>query len=210
MRPEQLITVYHCCCAWHYKRVVPWQLDHLAGVGLKHVLCTHVGGDREWLQEEAWKRGINLVIEWSSPNVAHYETPAMFLIERLAGCHAGAFLYLHTKGVTQVHGQYHDRWRELMHCSLIEHWREVLEQLDSYDLAGVDWQDPHVSSAPHFAGNFWMVRSDWIRGLRPFADVHNGMNRVRFSAEHWVGTRPNPRVNSLLCRNVYYTDLCKM
>lgn len=208
MGPEQLTVVYHACCGWEYRSVIPWQLDHLAGVGLKRLLVTHVGADRPWLLEECHKRGICATIEWSSPNLAHYETPANFLIERLAGCNdTGAVLYLHTKGVTNGFPG-HRRWRELMHIHLIEHWRDVLGRMDEVDLAGVNWQDTPPNC--HFAGNFQMMRWDWVRKLPSYADFHNARRRERFSTEMYWGQAPNPRVLSLFCRNVYYTDFVRM
>ena len=208
MGPEQLTVVYHVCCAWHYKEVVPWQLDHLAGVGLKRLLVTHVGEGRDWLQAEMAKRDIHGVIEWTDPNIQHYETPANFLVERLArNGMQGAILYLHTKGVTGGYAG-HPRWRELMHIHLIEHWRDALAAMDQTDLAGVNWQDTPPNA--HFAGNFQMARWDWIRRLPDYATFHNQRRRERFSCEMWWGQGPSPRVLSLFCRNVYYTHFVNM
>jgi hypothetical protein len=205
LQPENLTVVYHCCCAWDFAPLVCEQLRQLAAVGLTHVLCTHVGEGREWLQGEAVKAGVNLLILRSDSNIAHYETFAMLLIEQLAKVNEGAVLYLHTKGVSEPASELHRRWRALMQREVVDDWRVNLASLATHDVCGVGWG--YNFSRPHFPGNFWMARWDWIRRLPDFVAYHHAWRLERFSCEAWIGAAPNPRVNSRLCINTQWHEI---
>jgi hypothetical protein len=205
MQPEQLIVVYHVAGMGDYQQVAADQLRRLHALGLDTVLCTHVGAGLDWLQGQATAAGVRLIVEAHEDELAHYETRSMELIERLAQTHSGAFLYLHTKGVSAPGDPAKARWRNIMQRELVDHWQHHLANLGTLDVIGVDWigWPPH----PHFSGNYWLARADWIRRLPRFASFHASLGFTRFSCEFWLGQAPGPRVGSLFCRDLQWWEM---
>src|SRR5947209_6681049 len=93
---------YHVAAMNHWKQVVQEQLDLLRSVGLVDLRVTFVGDPAgiEWLREEGYSRGIKIEVLCHDANVMHYETFAMFEMEKWAKDNDGPVLYLHTKGVS--------------------------------------------------------------------------------------------------------------
>jgi hypothetical protein len=129
----------------------------------------------------------------------------MLLMEQLARCNDGALLYFHTKGVSVPHSDLHRRWRNLMTREVIEDWRANLLAMDTNDVAGVGWG--YNFARPHFPGNFWMARMDWLRRLPDFTAYHHSWQLQRFSCEAWIGSVPNPRVYTRLCRDLPWHEI---
>jgi hypothetical protein len=204
-KAERLIVLWHCAILGGCFQIAEEQLAALAACGLTSVLCTHLGPGLAQVQETAARKGIQLIVMDSDPNVDHYETRAMETIEKLARWHQGAFLYLHTKGASAPFDEDKARWRRLMQRELVDNWRLHLPRLADHDVIGVDWISwpPH----PHFSGNFWLARADWIRKLPSFSSWHRSLGFVRFSCEFWIGAAPTPRVGSLFCRDLQWPQM---
>lgn len=204
MRPEQLTVVYHVAGLPGFEAVAGEQLAALAAAGLRQPLVTFVGQGLPWFLDTAWAAGVSPVIVQADPNVLHFETLAMLLIERLARCNAGACLYLHTKGASAPADEVKARWRRLMQRELVDRWRELLPHLESYEVAGVDWVD---CDRPHFPGNYWLARWDYLARLHDFVAWHRDHRFERFSCEFWIGSAAAPRVLSLVTRGLIWWDL---
>lgn len=81
-------------------------------------------------------------------------------------------LYIHTKGITSVINhlktgrvdQYinYYYWRQYLNWGVLESWYRCIEALKIYDVAGVNY---YSKPAPHFSGNFWWSKSDYIKKL---------------------------------------------
>jgi len=80
--------------------------------------------------------------------------------------------YIHTKGITAVKKQLlagnnatfmkYFYWRQYLNWGVLERWQECVDALDTYDIAGVNYQtDP----SPHYSGSFWWTTSQHIRSL---------------------------------------------
>lgn len=187
----------------NYKTVVEEQLALMARVGLTTPYVTHVGEGLAWVKDRAEKHGIALDVRRTDPNVMHYETFAMLLIEELVKKDDRPILYWHTKGVSNPTDPRKPKWRRLMQRWVVERWRENLKLLENHDAVGVDWLQCQHS---HFVGTFWMARADYLRRQEPFHIFHRNMNFTRFSCEFWIGWG-NPRVYSHVCRNLMWYDL---
>ncbi len=120
-------------------------------------------------------------------------------------------LYLHTKGVSRPADRSRTAWRRLMQRHVVADWATHIPRLATdVDLVGVDWFDS--AENPHFSGNVWLARSDWVAALDPPgvyrlsrpADLVWGRERWRdrMFCETWIGSRPGARLASLACRNV--------
>lgn len=115
--------------------------------------------------------------------------------------------YFHTKGVRHFcsNNNMHDLkaingWRLMLEYGVLERWRDCIFSLADHDISGINF---HFWPRPHFQGNFWWARTDYLRKLeapdsRVFADESfcNPEQLLRVSAEIWVGTG-NPRAFSL-------------
>ncbi len=109
-------------------------------------------------------------------------------------------LYIHTKGVS-ADKQYIEAitdWREYMTYFNVERYEDCLRNLNDYDTCGVDWRTEPV---PHFSGNFWWSKSDYIRKLPKIEDITNpDANHVlslRHNAEFWIGMNSSVKPKSL-------------
>ena len=74
-------------------------------------------------------------------------------------------LYLHTKGVTHSHQLVKknvDAWVEYLDLYNIHKWKECVDALDTYDVAGGLYES---SNPKHFSGNFWWANTNYIKTL---------------------------------------------
>jgi hypothetical protein len=199
-------VVYHAAAMGNWRHVVIEQFGELVRAGLTDVRISHVGIDRDWLMDEAARQGITATLFASDINTDHYETFAMFEIERLAKESDRPILYLHTKGVSDAGNHTKQLWRWLMNRHVVAKWRDNMPFLDNYDAVGVNfvWRDDGLS---HFAGNFWLANADYIRTLPRFADFHNHHNRIRFTCEWWIGSVQQKKMKSLVVENENWGDV---
>jgi hypothetical protein len=120
-------------------------------------------------------------------------------------------LYAHTKGVSNPGDSGKKAWRDIMTRHVIKKWEQNLAKLAEFDAIGVNWQDS--PNLPHYQGNFWMARADWIASLDPPANYKtfpdpNFANQpwARMHAEAWLGSKPWHHIESLRCRNARLFD----
>ena len=93
-------------------------------------------------------------------------------------------LYIHTKGVTINTDQVND-WRKYLNYYNIEKWQEVLTLLDEHDTVGCNYmEDTPYGKHPHYSGNFWWARSEYINTL----DEKYLNSNFRFDREFWIGS----------------------
>lgn len=200
---------YHIACMGNWEQVVTEQLDLLARVGLAGRVDGAILGTLPQMRkcvDLARRHGITLGAHFRDSDVNHYEAPTLDQLQDWARAHRrGAALYFHTKGVSEPDDVGKIAWRQLMQQHVIERWRRNLDMLRAADAVGVGWYDDH----PHFCGNFWLARADWLVGLPPihrYQQEHPNLRILdqpweRMACERWLGARPGIRVVSLACRN---------
>ncbi len=146
-------------------------------------------GEEQWtktpLQSSRWKihQGGEL---W------RYEYPTLQGLWRQAKAEPDAYyLYLHTKGVREENGrQFRALWRRWMSYYLVTRWRESVALLADHDTVGSMSIGPPL---PHYSGNFWWARGDWLAQLPEPAPIEFGVNE-RVWAEMWLmHHEPRPR-----------------
>ena len=90
---------------------------------------------------------------------------------------------------------------------VVANWRENLDLLAEYDFVGANWQ--HATDFPHYQGNFWLSRGDWLANL-PDPLLYRDRNRhIKFAgqafrrmfAEAFLGCRPWHHLKSLFCEH---------
>lgn len=199
---------YHIAAMGNWIEVVHEQKAACDEVGLKP-LC-HVSGSAE--DAEA-VRSLGLEVVSESRDLREYETPTLELVYRWCCDNpTGAVAYFHTKGVSAPADESKAAWRRLMMSNVISPWRQNLRRLEIADIVGVNWIES--VDLPHFSGNFWMTRADWVssRLSSPTDHRDRGGPQVmgnpwrRWHAEAWVGSNQWHIVESLVCRNENFLD----
>jgi hypothetical protein len=191
-------VVWHVAAMGDWRQVVEEQLGLLRECGLRDVIVTFVGTGLDWFGQTCRSAGVRAYVEQSDPNIMHYETFAMLLIERLAKETDEPILYFHTKGVSNPGDPNKAKWRRCMEEHLVRRWREHVPHLEHHDAIGVNWID---CATPHFSGNYWLARAGWLRQLPDFVAYHHSRQLVRYNCEFWIGSAPGCRPLSLFCRN---------
>ena len=204
---------YHVSLMPGWEPVVAEQLAVFAHVGVTTVYGAVLAANAESVAKlnkiaahygVAWGEEINPLFD---PGFGKCEGPTLEKILAWAKeTPDAAVLYVHTKGASVPHDRHKRRWRHAMTARMVGEWRENLKRLETADLVGCAWQPDR--DFPHFCGNFWWARTDWLahlpgieeyRASRPdflWAGVHSWKGRMY--AETWVGCRPWHHVDSVV------------
>lgn len=212
---EQVKVFYHLACIGDWRQIFSEQMRQIGQSGFREIDLTVLGAEKDVRTAEAVCAEFNLGarVIFHSPELTHFERPALLAIEAYARQNEGYVLYLHSKGVSNASDETKIKWRRLMMQELVKNWENCVTQLPFYDAVGVNWRDmPPIS---HFSGNFWYASTDYLRKLADFEDYYehphyqiwDAINDKRLGCEFWIGSgRETPRVLSLVCRN---EDFCK-
>ena len=198
--PGPFKAFYHVACMGNWRQVFDDQVRQAESVGLD--LEAHVIGTEEdfaYVETQvaaAFRHGQSLI---------QYETPTLQALYEWARENPdGAALYLHTKGVSQPQDRGKQAWRILMESEVLLKWRENLDKLATLDMVGLNWQDSR--DLPHYSGNFWMARCDWLSSL-PAPKDH------RAAGGPWIAGNPWERMHAeiwLGCRNWHVQESLRM
>ena len=112
--------------------------------------------------------------------------------------HNKPILYLHTKGVSQIHPLIKKNvevWNQYLDYWCIWKWKECLEKLKDHDTAGAFF------SINHYSGNHYWINSDFLKTL-PHIDkeLHKTINRGEF----WIGC--NPKLNAYDVNDIKFPE----
>lgn len=139
-------------------------------------------------------------------DVTKYEFPTLEMLREFAIRNPEYYiLYLHTKGVSRNIDSVKD-WRACMLYFMVEKYLTCVNQLLKFQTCGINYM---IGPMPHYQGNFWWARADYISTLCPvrntpdishLKDTGNGFSE-RHKAEMWLMTG-NPRVS-----NIYHHKL---
>jgi hypothetical protein len=185
-KPEMHIFI-HVCTINHWRDVLDEQIQRIEDAGL-YEACNTISlgvlgeGDITSFQEKYPK----LTILFHVPKTDFYERPTLLHLHELCVSHPNAFvLYLHSKGVSKKPPNKNVAdWNNLMEHFLIDRWRDCIQALQSYDICGVNWRS---RPSPHFSGNFWWARADYIFNLP------GSIDKGYYDPEFWIG-KMSPKV----------------
>jgi hypothetical protein len=199
---EKFQSFYAIAAMNNWKDVVTEQKEVCDSLGINPI-CSLLGtvDDKKWVEDQ----GLNIGF-WSE-NLHEYETPALELLYKWSCDNPlSAVLYFHTKGVSAPQDDIKKYWRWLMTDYLIVEYETNLKKLELCDMVGVSWMEE--INYPHFCGNFWMARCDWINTLiNPREYRNNGGPNFwmhpwdRMHAEMWIGSKGHHQIESLCCTN---------
>lgn len=138
-----------------------------------------------------------------------YEIPAIRLVQEHS---KDKVLYFHSKGVSMPMEITRMKHRWLMQAFVLAKWRDCVADLDSHDIAGVNWRSD-LPEIPHFSGTFWWATQSWISKLPDIDDFcrsfgtlpHLMPHHPRCAAEFWIGSGSGqPNVKSYYCEGVEF------
>jgi len=129
-------------------------------------------------------------------------------------------MYFHTKGVATTY-LYITKWRYYLEYFIIHRWKDCIQALNEYDIAGTEYMpysvlvnrdtgeyDPEEN--PHYSGNFWWANSSYISQLDPNYLYLEDKGWIRFRSEFWIGTK-QPKAfefyNSIQSKDTEYTSI---
>lgn len=124
-------------------------------------------------------------------------------------------LYFHAKGVTSLNrifkkGNYaryvnYHFWRKHLEWGVMESHQLALDTLKTYDVVGTNFS---IWPTPHYSGNFWWAKSNYIKDLAApkdkdwwdkYRQYNPELNNIsyRTSAEMWIGSGGAAKLYSL-------------
>jgi hypothetical protein len=203
---KDIYVFWHVATMGNWEEVVEEQADVLERSGLAKIAKIFVCkvGPASWTP----RRGMHLALD--QPTLDRFEFPTLKLLYDESQNKDFYCLYMHTKGVSKTVEHWdanakfyreklhlkriedlwknEKEWRQYMQHFLVKKHQQCIAALDEYDIGGVSWSN---HPRPHFRGNFWWARSDYIRKL---SDPYKmwcmldelGMNRA--GSEFWIGT----------------------
>lgn len=195
---------YHICALHNFKDVVAEQLSVLYESGLYDrsiAIYISLTGPPD-LDMEAIEHAKTMLAEFDkqrkfkivylSTDISVFERPILHFMHGVShrfSQEPALFYYLHTKGVSQQHqktaNQNIAQWRQMMQFFVIEQWPKCMEALSTNSIAGVNWR---TWPMPHFSGNFWWARSDYV------ASLPSRIGTEYYEPEAWIGSG-KPRVH---------------
>lgn len=205
--PRPFEVFYHIAAMYdpYWKDIVREQLADMIQAGIsKDLIRTCVLGDSNAV---IWVRNLGLNVVGDHRNLQEYEC---FTLQRVydfaINYPEGAVLYLHTKGASAPWDAQKIAWRRLMMECVVKRWKENLNLLSTADMVGVAWI--HSRTHPHYSGNIWMARCDWLASLPVPLKYRNERGPViagnpwqRMAAEMWIGSRPWHKMHCLALEN---------
>ena len=204
--PTRLEVWWHCCLLPGWQPIVAEQLALLKFMSLDEIRVCFLGANAD-IEAVKASSPVTLHEVYRSDHYQDYETATLLRLWNASLADIStAYLYFHTKGASAPHDPVKRVWRRAMARYLIADWRQNLEILSRADIVGANWQAS--KQYPHFQGNFWMARGDWISHLdNPLQHRWNGRHIVfagqswdRMHAECWLGSKPWHEMLSLVCQ----------
>ncbi len=176
---------WHIYCVNHWYDIAAETLLVLRRSGFPGKIWAEVTGapgDEHELQDLAGLVGVPLRTFRCGSNC--FEYPAIHALWescRDAPSAPPSVAYIHSKSVTKPTPTY-TKWRWMMTVGILLDWRERVADLDRYDAVGCCYR----ADGPHFAGNWWWARRDWIAQL---PEPRNTSDRFEHEALAAVGQR---------------------
>jgi hypothetical protein len=138
--------------------------------------------------------------EWPTLTYLHQQAKENGINNPTLGKTPYYICYIHLKGLLRWGDPNVGDWRDFMNWATIEQWRDNVEALD--EGAQVVGTNYNTEPWPHFAGNFWWSKSDYIATLDPLFHPEDRLNRAftqfkphptnphwRFDHEAWLHSK---------------------
>lgn len=204
---------YHAALMHGWEPIVAEQMALFGHVGLieiKGFVLSSCTADRDRFLDVAGHYGVRVDVVGESHEFRLCEGPTLAAAHTWAKENtAAAVFYVHTKGASEPANPHKQKWRRVMARYVVGDWQDNLKRLEVADMVGCAWQ--HLCDFPHWCGNFWAARADWLAHL-PTPDEHRHSRpdflwsgahswRDRIFAETWVGCEPFHHIDDRLWGN---------
>lgn len=205
-----LKAFYHIWANNHWREIV---LEHFRILQRQHffgrITIGFIGNTHEaaFIRHMLDAHCLDGEVHTFGPNCDQFEFPTLQLLKSAAAnSPENQYLYFHTKGVSNPSDWKTVNWRWYMNTFTLGQLVNLLPRLHTHDLLGAGWGN-HFQIGPHFPGNFWLGRGDYLKTLpeideqikiglewlkRPEIQRHTFLE-IRHAAETWVGQN-QPRV----------------
>lgn len=168
-------------------------------------LCTN-GNEASFAgAKEVMSEFENVKFVHTSNDYASYEYPTLDFMKKTCDAAEGDFYicYFHLKGLTKRTDPNVLNWRDYMEYWTIDRWEDNVDELNrGVDTVGCNYIE---SPWPHYSGNFWWSRAEYIRKLDPlpnprniewgkpsrYIDANLDGGNFRYEHEAWIGSK-NP------------------
>jgi hypothetical protein len=146
---------------------------------------------------------------YHSPNLHDFEYSSLKIIYDLANrgsihCpienqpygkvqHPFDLFYIHSKSSFLPNSERRENailWRKYMEYFTLTKWEDCVEALKDSYICGVEWR---IEPLPHFSGNFWWAKSEYLQKLPNILDYWSQNKFERIWAEMYIG-QANPKV----------------
>jgi len=160
---------YHIYCNHDTATIVRDQITKVLYSGLykrvDSVFCFLAGSQKyvDPIAASIQRYGSKFVIAATGYNDTTFERFTLEKIHKYIQ-HGDKFLYLHTKGLSQLTNQTIIDWRDFLEYYLIAKYERCISDLDKADLVGVNFK---VMPQPHYSGNIWWCNADYFLTLPP-------------------------------------------
>ena len=160
------ICFIHSCNLYNNPYILNFMLETIKSSSLidklDYIYIINIGKPLDYNQLTTNHYKINL-INYSN-NSEMFEFPTINLIHTFSKFHNNTnVLYMHTKGASyEEEYDYIRDWREFMLYFLVEKNKFCFDCLDFYDTIGSNYLD---HPRPHYSGNFWWAKTNYIRTL---------------------------------------------
>lgn len=202
-----MILFYHIADLPHWKSLVEEKIQLMTATNLWqsfqeiYLLCHHTPDNfKSWITQFSNDKRIIPVLYRDSVNPLGeiYSNRTIHTVCNSLKHNTPIFRY-HTKGLSQLHN--HNRTKSLQWNSYLDYynivnWKNCVEKLETYDVAGVNVHQP-----THFSGNIYWANSNYIKTLPQFPKPHlNNYKKniphsysLRHDSELWIGLN-NPKI----------------
>jgi len=135
-------------------------------------------------------------------DAALHEFPTLSYAQHVAKTDETPFYmcYIHLKGLLRWGDENVGDWRNFMNYFTIERWQDNVKALgEGAQVVGTNY---NTEPWPHFAGNFWWAKSDYVATLDPLHHPEDKLNRSytqfkqhptnphwRFDHEAWLHSK---------------------
>jgi len=174
--PKRYIFIHSCNI--HGTQMVDYLLNAVSGLVYEKIFINNIGPPL------LKNYGEKVEVTNYSENPKLFEAPTLNKIRQFSNENPGCYiLYLHTKGVHyNFTNEYVNDWIDMMLYFLTKQTNTNL--LHYYDTIGCNYfQKPDIE--PHWSGNFWWARSDYLKDLHLLEEK----STERFTPEYYLSER---------------------
>lgn len=158
---KPIFGFHHICLLNNGADIFKEQLETIVSSGLYNattqIFCSIVGAG-----SDVFELPDKYNVVYQSEDMSSGERKILEYMYVSSNIHIGSYYYIHTKGVSRFNHPFYQNikdWRLLMEHFLIVHWKNRHNELLNCDVVGINYM---TYPLPHFSGNFWWTKSDYI------------------------------------------------